>query len=137
MAEAASYGLAQTTATAVPDTALDPDRATAQRWLARGAPAMVVEVIEARGSVPRETGTRMLVDADAVAGTIGGGHLEWQAIARCRERLAAGDASTLDWPVALGPSLGPSGGPSLRRARPGASLTAPESVWYGLHPGPA
>lgn len=86
--------------------ALDPDRATAQRWLARGVPAMVVEVTAARGSVPREAGTRMLVSADAVVGTIGGGHLEWQAIARCRERLAAGAPTTLDWPVALGPSLG-------------------------------
>ena len=44
---------------------------------------MLVEVIQARGSVPREAGTRMLVAADEVAGTIGGGH-----------------------PVALGPSLG-------------------------------
>lgn len=91
---------------AVASSALDPDLATARRWLALGIPAMVVEVLAARGSVPREAGTRMLVGADAVAGTIGGGHLEWQAIARCRERLAAGDQQTLDWPVALGPSLG-------------------------------
>jgi xanthine dehydrogenase accessory factor len=65
---------------------------------------MVVEVIAHRGSVPRETGTRMLVArdalADAVAGSIGGGHLEWQAIARAR------GGSVGDWPVALGPSLG-------------------------------
>jgi xanthine dehydrogenase accessory factor len=94
------------TGAATAGSALDPDRATAQRWLARGVPAMVIEVTAVRGSVPRESGTRMLVSADAVAGTIGGGHLEWQAIARCRERLAAGDTSTLDWPVALGPSLG-------------------------------
>jgi xanthine/CO dehydrogenase XdhC/CoxF family maturation factor len=33
--------------------------------------------------VPREAGTRMLVAADG-AGTIGGGHLELQAIARAR-----------------------------------------------------
>lgn len=87
-------------------SALDPDLATARRWLTQGVPAMVVEVLAARGSVPREAGTRMLVSAGAVVGTIGGGHLEWQAIARCRERLAAGDQQTLDWPVALGPSLG-------------------------------
>lgn len=85
---------------------LDPDHATAAHWLAQGAPAVLVEVAEARGSVPREPGTRMLVSATAVAGTIGGGHLEWQAIARARERLAAGDAAASDWPVALGPSLG-------------------------------
>jgi xanthine dehydrogenase accessory factor len=85
---------------------LDPDRATAAHWLAQGAPAMLVEVTEARGSVPREAGTRMLVSPTAVAGTIGGGHLEWQAIARARAHLAAGNAAADDWPVALGPSLG-------------------------------
>jgi len=90
----------------VVSSALDPDLATARRWWAQGIPAMVIEVLAARGSVPREAGTRMLVSADAVAGTIGGGHLEWQAIARCREHLAAGDTAPLDWPVALGPSLG-------------------------------
>lgn len=84
----------------------DPDRALAAAWLAAGHRAMLVEVVSARGSVPREAGTRMLVAADAVAGTIGGGHLEWQAIARARERLAAGENAALDWPVALGPSLG-------------------------------
>lgn len=103
---AAARASAPSIAAAAASCALDPDRATAQRWLARGVPAMVIEVITARGSVPREAGTRMLVSADAVAGTIGGGHLEWQAIARCRERLAAGDTTVLDWPVALGPSLG-------------------------------
>ncbi|HEV8691898.1 MAG TPA: xanthine dehydrogenase accessory protein XdhC, partial [Ideonella sp.] len=85
---------------------LDPDRPTAARWLAAPRPAMLVEVVATRGSVPREAGTRMLVSADEVAGTIGGGHLEWQAIAMARERLATGDAAPLDWPVALGPSLG-------------------------------
>ena len=85
---------------------LDPDRNTAAHWLTSGAHAMLIEVIEARGSVPREAGTRMLVSADEVVGTIGGGHLEWQAIARARERLAANDITPLDWPVALGPSLG-------------------------------
>lgn len=84
----------------------DPDRALAAAWLAAGRRAMLVEVVQAKGSVPREAGTRMLVAADEVAGTIGGGHLEWQAIARARERLAAGESGSLDWPVALGPSLG-------------------------------
>ncbi len=71
-----------------------------ERWLAAGRAATVVEVVSHRGSVPRETGTRMLVAADAVTGTIGGGHLEWQAIAHAR----AGRRE--DWAVALGPSLG-------------------------------
>lgn len=73
---------------------------TAQAWLAAGRAATIVEVRSHRGSVPRETGTRMLVAADAVAGTIGGGHLEWKAIGQAR----AGRRE--DWAVALGPSLG-------------------------------
>lgn len=112
---------------------LDPDRATAARWLAAGAPAWLVEVAEARGSVPRETGTRMLVSAAAVAGTIGGGHLEWQAIARARELIAAGHATAQDWPVALGPSLGQCcGGALTLRFSP---LTEPVvSAWPALAP---
>ncbi len=88
-------------------------RATAADWCARGRAASVVEVVDHRGSVPRETGTRMLVAADAVAGTIGGGHLEWEAIARARTGRHA------DWRVALGPSLGQCcGGALLLRFTP-------------------
>jgi xanthine dehydrogenase accessory factor len=86
---------------------------TAQAWLAAGRPATVVEVIAHRGSVPRERGTRMLVTGDEVVGTIGGGHLEWQAIAEAR----AGRRD--DWAVALGPSLGQCcGGALTLRFRP-------------------
>lgn len=67
---------------------------------------MLVEVVAARGSVPRDAGTRMLVGAHGVAGTIGGGHLEWQAIAQARERLDAGATAPAERSVALGPSLG-------------------------------
>ncbi|MBP6903435.1 MAG: xanthine dehydrogenase accessory protein XdhC [Burkholderiaceae bacterium] len=81
-------------------------RATAAQWLDSGRLARVVQVLQHRGSVPREAGTRMLVAADAVAGTIGGGHLEWQAIARAREHLAAGQPAAIDRDIALGPSLG-------------------------------
>lgn len=75
-------------------------RATAQAWLAEGRRVWVVEVVAHRGSVPRETGTRMLVADDAVAGTIGGGHLELLAIQRARDGVHG------DWAVALGPGLG-------------------------------
>lgn len=70
----------------------------------RAAPAVLVTVAEVRGSAPREAGTRMLVTADGIAGTIGGGHLEWRAMAAARELLAAGEAArTLNLP--LGPTL--------------------------------
>lgn len=85
---------------------LDTLKHTARAWLAAGRPAMLVQVLSARGSVPRGAGTRMLVAADAVAGTIGGGHLELRAIARARTRLAVGLAAPLDEAIALGPTLG-------------------------------
>jgi len=81
-------------------------KATARAWLAAGRQAMLVQVLASRGSVPREAGTRMLVGSDAVAGTIGGGHLELQAIARARALLADGIATPQDQPIALGPTLG-------------------------------
>jgi xanthine dehydrogenase accessory factor len=57
--------------------ALLRDRALA--WLADARPAVVVEVVTARGSVPRGVGTRMVVGAAEALGTIGGGHLELTA----------------------------------------------------------
>jgi xanthine dehydrogenase accessory factor len=78
----------------------------ARAWLATGRATMEVQVVNARGSVPREAGTRMLVAADAVAGTIGGGHLELQAIADARAMLATHDAGPRDRAIALGPTLG-------------------------------
>jgi len=83
-------------------------RATALQWLAAGRAAVVVEVAAARGSVPRGAGTRMLVAPDEVAGTIGGGHLELQAIAQARQRVCHPPAQAPGalQHVALGPSLG-------------------------------
>ena len=83
-----------------------PLRQAARNLLAGGRDAMLVEVLDARGSVPRDAGTRMVVDASQVLGTIGGGHLELQAIAFARDRLAAGERSAHTQSIALGPSLG-------------------------------
>lgn len=57
------------------------------------------------GSSPRETGTAMLVWPEGSQGTIGGGALEWQAMARARAQLRTGPAAQL-WREALGPQLG-------------------------------
>ncbi|HZW75522.1 MAG TPA: xanthine dehydrogenase accessory protein XdhC [Caldimonas sp.] len=81
-------------------------RRAAVEWLADGRAAVVVEVIAARGSVPRGVGTHMLVDAGATLGTIGGGHLELQAITAARAALARGDVAPSEKTFALGPSLG-------------------------------
>lgn len=79
---------------------------TAATWLAEGRRAMLVRVLRARGSVPRDPGACMLVGVDATAGTIGGGHLEWRATALARERLRDGIAAAEEFDFALGPSLG-------------------------------
>lgn len=81
-------------------------RALALRWQLAARPAVVVQVLAHQGSVPRETGTRMLVAADEVAGTIGGGHLELRAIADARALLASGAQQAVEQRVALGPALG-------------------------------
>ena len=80
-------------------------QAKALRWQAAATPAVLVEVSAARGSVPRGDGTRMLVSADTVQGTIGGGHLELQAIEAARGLLRGAVGERLQH-VALGPSLG-------------------------------
>ena len=81
-------------------------REHAQHSLAAGRPAVVVEVTKARGSVPREAGTRMLVSADITAGTIGGGHLELKAIACARDMLRTGELGAHTEHYPLGPALG-------------------------------
>ena len=71
-----------------------------------GEPAVIVTVASTRGSVPREAGTKMLVTADAIHGTIGGGHLEHKATAIARDLLAAGNAEGTLRRFPLGASLG-------------------------------
>ncbi len=102
---------------------IDALRRLARQWLADGRPAMLVQVIAHRGSVPRETGTRMLVAADALAGTIGGGHLELKAIQRARQQLASDGAGPHDHHYPLGPALGQccGGALTLRTAPLGAA----------------
>ena len=81
-------------------------RRQAQTWLAQGRRAVVVEVLNTRGSVPREEGCRMVVDAIDQLGTIGGGHLEWHAIARARAGLSERLCLSTIERLSLGPSLG-------------------------------
>ncbi len=81
-------------------------RATATAWLAEGRAAVVVQVTDARGSVPRGVGTRMLVGRSDCAGTIGGGHLEWKAIATAHALLADTRFDPITHHYPLGPALG-------------------------------
>ena len=80
-----------------------------EQFLARLArqPAVLIHVQSVEGSVPRETGTWMAVLQDVLVGTVGGGHLEYQAIASARELLKMGGvAEPSTQRFALGPSLG-------------------------------
>jgi xanthine dehydrogenase accessory factor len=90
------------------DTPSHQLRDTAAAWLAAGERAMVVSVSGTRGSAPRDAGARLLVTATRCVGTVGGGHLEWQAIAHARQLLHSGaaDAEAQHQHLALGPSLG-------------------------------
>lgn len=67
--------------------------------------ACLVQVESTQGSAPRDTGAWMAVFAQDQLGTIGGGHLEWQAASKARDLLARGGAP-LSERFALGPRLG-------------------------------
>ena len=75
-------------------------------------PAVLVLVTETTGSAPREAGSWMGVFAHALVGTIGGGHLEYDAIARARAMLQSAaplpalKGAVHNLRVGLGPALG-------------------------------
>ena len=73
----------------------------------RAGRAALVTVAAARGSAPREPGARMIVPPDGgFTGTIGGGTLEWRAIALAQGALADPAAKVEKRSFALGPALG-------------------------------
>ena len=80
-------------------------RADARAAHAAG-PVALVTVLATEGSAPRGAGARMVVTADGIAGTIGGGRLEYQAVEQARAILShpPGSWRVQDWP--LGPLLG-------------------------------
>lgn len=79
--------------------------AALRSFLAEHPQAIVAELTAVRGSSPREAGAFMLIAADALAGTIGGGALEYMVIDRARQVLRDGvPADTMDIP--LGPEIG-------------------------------
>jgi xanthine dehydrogenase accessory factor len=56
-----------------------------------GEPAVLVTVMDVRGSAPRECGAKMLVTATDLIGTIGGGQLEYECTRIACERLRGRD----------------------------------------------
>jgi xanthine dehydrogenase accessory factor len=73
---------------------------------ARGDPHALVTVVATEGSAPRDAGAKMVVTAQGQFGSIGGGHLEFKALAQARAMIAANARGTKLQDYALGPQLG-------------------------------
>ncbi|MDH4607259.1 xanthine dehydrogenase accessory protein XdhC [Pseudomonas sp. BN102] len=72
----------------------------------RGEPCVLVTIIEERGSTPRNSGSKMVVTAERIFETIGGGHLEFKAMEIAREMLENRTQDTRLERFSLGASLG-------------------------------
>ena len=72
----------------------------------QGEPCVLVTIIDERGSTPRNAGSKMVVTAERIFDTIGGGHLEYKAMQIAREMLTNGNLGTRLERFSLGASLG-------------------------------
>ncbi|MDE3739695.1 xanthine dehydrogenase accessory protein XdhC [Metapseudomonas resinovorans] len=72
----------------------------------RSEPCVLVTIIEERGSTPRNAGSKMVVTAERIFETIGGGHLEFKAMEIAREMLENRSQDTRLERFSLGASLG-------------------------------
>lgn len=68
-------------------------------------PCTMISVWRTEGSVPREAGARIVLTAKGFHGTIGGGALEWRALAEAQKKMMRGRSLTRTT-HALGPELG-------------------------------
>ena len=73
---------------------------------AQGEACVLVTIIEELGSTPRNAGSKMVVSAERIFDTIGGGHLEYKAMEIAREMLASRSQNTRLERFSLGASLG-------------------------------
>jgi xanthine dehydrogenase accessory factor len=73
---------------------------------AQGEACVLVTIIEELGSTPRNAGSKMVVSAERMFDTIGGGHLEYKAMEIAREMLASRSQNTRLERFSLGASLG-------------------------------
>ncbi len=109
-----------------------------ERFLQAHRQVVLVEISRALGSTPREKGALMLVAANDMAGTIGGGQVEYIALDTARRMLRLEDKER-QLEVALGPEIGQCCGGrvtlSLRRVDAARAdqlrrLVAPEAALY-------
>ncbi len=73
--------------------------------ISRGEPAAMVTLAHVAGSAPRDAGTRMIVGADAIFGTVGGGNLELQLTDQARRLMAQSAVDMMQQDYPLGPLL--------------------------------
>lgn len=76
------------------------------RALEREPVVVRMVITKVLGSAPREPGVCMLVGQQEFEGTIGGGQLEWQALAAARTLLAGATAAARTQRMVLGTDLG-------------------------------
>ena len=68
-------------------------------------PCVLLTVMEAKGSTPREAGAKMVVTASEQFGTVGGGNLEFEAVAEARKLLSGTESASKVKDYPLGPKL--------------------------------
>ena len=79
--------------------------ARARTLIAEGERVAIVRVATVKGSAPREVGAVMLVARAGILGSVGGGTLEWKALAEA-QRLMSQGPSRQRTVYSLGPDLG-------------------------------
>jgi xanthine dehydrogenase accessory factor len=77
---------------ASPDERPESWHAALHRLQRDGVPHVLATQVTSAGSTPREPGARMVITADEVFDTLGGGTFEWQTLEVARTRLAQGQA---------------------------------------------
>lgn len=73
------------------------------RLRAAGEPAVLITVTDVRGHAPRDAGAKMVVGAERVWGSVGGGNLEQAAITRARELITDGAPAVITTTTRLNP----------------------------------
>ena len=89
----------------------------ARERIARNGAVVRASLTDVKGSAPREAGAMMLITADDIWQTIGGGTLEFTVMARARQMLAdseAGDWHRMVMRASLGPDMGQCCGGQVR-----------------------
>ncbi len=95
--------------------------------LERHESCALVSVTDTAGSAPRDAGARMIVTPQGFHGTIGGGTLEWRAMAAAQALLGRGAATKITSHI-LGPDMGQCCGGRVQLATEVFDQTSLETV---------